>query len=172
MNLAPTKSSLGRRKDEPASPRKARVSQEAEESKVEGALFPHACGNVTAVQPLRKRNEPANDREPNNKRSGSASLESMKPKAESPRAHEPTESNRLLSGESSGLTRKAGNSLKVQLSMTEMDCPKCGHKISDKTIARSFASIGGSKTSRAKKAAAIANGKLGGPKTWRKRKNA
>lgn len=48
-----------------------------------------------------------------------------------------------------------------------MICPHCKRNISEAAVARHFASIGGSKTSRAKKAAAIANGKLGGPDKWK-----
>lgn len=146
MNLAPPKSSLGRPSDEPASPRKARVRQEAEECKVRGALFSHTCGerNGGAAESARL-NAPANDREPNNKRSGRASRQSVKPKATRLTAHEPTESDRLLSSASSGLTRKAGSTPEVQLKRgATMKCPHCGKNIGDKLIAKHLASKGGS----------------------------
>lgn len=113
--------------------------------------FSHTCGerNGGAAESARL-NAPAKDREPNNKRTGSASLKSATPKAEHPTAHEPKESDRLLSNAPFGLTRKAGSNPEVQLKQRAMNCPKCGTKISDRAIARQLASKGGKTTGKTK----------------------
>lgn len=83
-------------------------------------MIAHSFSNMleeTAVQPCRKQNAHANDREPDNKRTGRASLEGAEPQATHRTAHR-TEAERLAeSSASSGPARQAGNSAEVQTSL-------------------------------------------------------